>query len=275
MRTSRRLNWPGVEVHHYRLTGELDPEVACPFIGVFLPQPDKPYKAEMRIGGEILTAQIDRNSVSIVPAGQSRTMRRDTSAPYEVTAVFLDPQTLTDIARAETGVDFPEIIPQLGIADPLIHSIGMLLDAELASENPKSRIYAESLAGALAAQIFARYTRPCLNGISRLDTRWPQLRRSVEFINQSLDKDLYLSDIAAVANMSKYHFSKSFREVIGMPPHQYLVKLRMEKARKLLKDTALSLEEVAYRVGYVDPAHFSKQFLKVVGSTPKRYRESK
>jgi AraC family transcriptional regulator len=72
--------------------------------------------------------------------------------------------------------------------------------------------------------------------------------------------------------MSKFHFAKSFREAMGIAPHQYLVKLRIEKARKLLTDPALSLSEVAKRVGYSDIGQFSAQFRKVAGASPKRYR---
>jgi AraC family transcriptional regulator len=274
VRTSRRLNWPGVEVHHYRLTNPQSAESSIPYIGVFLPHPDQPCRAEMTIGGEVLTALLDNNRVSIIPAGQTRTVRRDSRAPLEFTAIFLDPWTLTRIARAETGFDFPEIIPQFGIIDPLIRSIGMMLDAELASEHPRPRIYAESLVGALAAQIFANYVKP-VDDAHRRSANRPELRRSIEFINQNLNKQgLRLSDLAAAANMSKYHFAKSFRQVIGIPPHQYLVRMRLEKARKLLSDRAMSLDEVAFNVGYADKRQFSEQFLKVFGVSPKRYRDA-
>ena len=274
LRTSRQLTWPGVEVHRYRLTGPPEPAYSLPFIGVFLPHVEEPYRSEMTIGGKVITALMDNTKVSIVPAGLMRKVLRNREAPVEVTAIFLDPLAVTHIARAQTGVDFPEIIPQFGISDPLIRSIGMMLDAELSAERPSPRIYAESLVSALAAQIFAKYTRPVANENYRRCTQSPQLRRSIEFINQNLDKNLSLGDVAAIAHMSKYHFAKSFREAIGIPPHQYLVKMRMEKARKLLKDHTMSLEEVAWGVGYADKGHFANQFLRIVGTTPKRYREA-
>jgi len=202
----------------------------------------------------------------------TRKFRRDCATPLDLTVIFLDPLTLTSIARAQTGTDFPEIVPQFLIEDPLIRSIGMMLDAEMAAEHPSPRIYAESLVGALAAQVFAKYAKPLMEDMRNLGSNWAQLRRSIEFINANLDSDLRLEDIAKVANMSKYHFAKSFRHVIGVPPHQYLVRMRVEKARKLLANGAMSLEEVANQVGYVDTGQFSEQFLKIVGMTPKRYR---
>ena len=224
------------------------------------------------MGGRTLTARFNNQCVSIVPAGIPRTFRRDSAAPYELTLIVLDHLTLTGIARAQTGQDFPEIVPQFGIFDPLVRSIGMMLDAELAAERPSPRVYAESLAAALAAQVFAKYARPLVDDMRSLGSSRAQIRRSIEYINDNLASDLPLDDIARAANMSKYHFAKSFRHVVGMPPHQYVVRMRVERARKLLSAGPISLEEVAHRVGYMDVGQFSEQFLKIVGTTPGRYR---
>ena len=94
----------------------------------------------------------------------------------------------------------------------------------------------------------------------------------MEFMHDNLHENLTLADMAAVANMSRFHFAKSFRRAIGITPHRYLVELRIAKARKLLAVGGLSIEEVAYRVGYADKSHFTAQFHKVVGTTPCRYR---
>jgi len=72
--------------------------------------------------------------------------------------------------------------------------------------------------------------------------------------------------------MSKYHFAKSFRRATGMAPHRYLMDIRVAKARELLVHSDLSIEEIAYRVGYMDRSHFRGQFLSTVGTTPGRYR---
>jgi AraC family transcriptional regulator len=269
-RTSCHLNWSGVEVHRYRLTSGETAEHSYPQLSVFLSHVDKPFSAQVELPGGKLTAQLSNNTVSIAPPGMKLKTRREASG--EVTAIFLDRLVMSDIARAETGLDFPEITPQFGIVDPLIRSLGMALDAELATEYPSPRVYGETLAMALAAHIFAKYAKPVFRDMRSLSLNRSQLRRSIEFINDNLDKDLPLSEIAAVANMSKYHFAKSFRQVMGIAPHQYLVKLRVEKARKLLTENTMSVEEVANRVGYSDKGHFAAQFLKIVGITPNRYR---
>lgn len=271
-RTSCRLNWPGVEVHRYHMVKTEVAQHTMPHLCIYLPHVDESFHAELTVGGKTLAAQLDNECVSIMPAGVLRAFRRDSTAPYELTLIVLDELTLTGIARAQTGLDFPEIIPQFGITDPLVRSIGMMLDGELEAERPSPRIYAESLVAALAAQVFAKYAKPLVEDMRSLGSSRAQIRRGIEYINDNLGSDLPLDDIARAANMSKYHFAKSFRQVVGMPPHQYVVRMRVERARKLLSAGPVSLEEVAHQVGYTDVGQFSEQFLKIVGTTPGRYR---
>jgi AraC family transcriptional regulator len=172
----------------------------------------------------------------------------------------------------KTGLDSSRILPQYWIQDPLIHAIGTALEDEVGSSKP-SATYAESLGAALVAHIFAKYSDP--DRARSEDIRHAtRIGRSLEFISDHLGTDLSLGEIAAVANMSKYHFAKSFRQAMGIAPHQYLVKLRVEKARKLLAQNKMSVEEVANTVGYADRGHFAAQFRKIVGISPNRYREN-
>jgi AraC family transcriptional regulator len=261
-----------VEVHRYRIAVVEGPEHTLPYLGVFLPHVEEPFDARLRVGGRTLSARFTNQTVSIVPPGIPRQFSRDSATPYELTAILIDPLMLAGISRAQTGLDFPAIIPQFGIVDPLIRSIGMMLDAEMALEHPNPRIYAESLLAALAVQIFSRYASPATADMRSPGGHRVQIRRAIEYINQNLERDLPLEEIAKVANMSKYHFAKSFRQVVGMPPHQYLVRMRVEKARKLLVESEMSVTEVANLVGYEDTGQFSGQFLKIVGTTPRRYR---
>ena len=271
-RTSCKLHWCGVEVHRYKLEAQETAAHSYPQLAVFLYHLDKPVNGLRRIGKETHRAQLTNESVSILPPGM--TISSSWDGPREVTMIFLDPIMVSAIARLETGLDNPEILPQFAIEDPVVLAIGRALDAELASERPTPRIYAESLATALAAHIFARYTNPVFRGAQCSGLNRSQLRQVLDFIHDNLERELALDELAKVANLSKYHFAKSFRSAMGIAPHQYIVKLRIEQARKLLAVDSISVEEVASRVGYSDTSHFSSQFLKIVGVTPNRYRAS-
>ncbi|HLG96543.1 MAG TPA: AraC family transcriptional regulator [Bryobacteraceae bacterium] len=271
-RTSCRLNWSGVEVHRYRLQPHEAPEHTYPQLTIFLPHTERPVRVEVRLAGTKVAAEVSEGVVTIAPPGVPRSTKTDGGG--EVTAIFLDPVIVAEIATAQQDLYNFEILPQFAIRDPLIHAIGSALDSEVLSAAPEPPVYAESLATALAAHILAKYSNktPARGRGVSLTTK--QLRRSIEFIHENLHNDVSLVEIAAAANMSKYHFAKSFRQAVGIAPHKYLVKLRIERARKLLLSEDLSVEEIAHRVGYTDKSHFAAQFVKIVGTTPYRYRHT-
>jgi AraC family transcriptional regulator len=223
------------------------------------------------VNGVRISRQIDNNSVSIAPPGVK--IRGGRSVAREVTVIFLDPVIMGEIARIENGRAMPEIEPQFAINDPLIRSIGMALDSQLAADDPCAPFYAETLARALAAHIFAKYAKPGTGGVPKSGQNRQQLRRSLEFIHGNAHRELALDELAKVANMSKFHFAKSFRSAMGISPHRYIVKLRMEQARKLLlTEESASIDDVARRVGYTDTSHFRRLFRRIVGISASRYR---
>jgi AraC family transcriptional regulator len=269
--TSIGRNWTGVEVHRYRVSGPSQTiEFRLPQLAIFLPHVDHPVRVRQEIGDNVMTKDVSKDAVTIAPAALTR--RASVERRHELTAIFLDPLVFSEIAHAETGVHYPEIMPQFGIADPLIRSIGMTLDGEMRSNNPKPAFYAERLASTLASHIFVRYSAPVYREMRSLGVHWTKLRRCIEHIHANIDKPLSLDQLAVVAGMSKFHFAKSFRDAMGLAPHQYLVKLRVEKARALLSDDTISLSEIAWRVGYEDIGQFASQFRKVIGVSPTQYR---
>jgi AraC family transcriptional regulator len=100
-----------------------------------------------------------------------------------------------------------------------------------------------------------------------------RLRRAIEFMHDNFGRELALEDIASAAYLSEYHFARLFKQITRVTPHAYLANLRLERARKLLAETALPISEIAAMVGYQSQSHFSKMFKSVAGITPRAYRE--
>lgn len=100
-----------------------------------------------------------------------------------------------------------------------------------------------------------------------------RLRRAIEFMHDNFGRELGLEEIASAAYLSEYHFARLFKQITRVTPHVYLANLRLERARKLLAETALPISEIAAMVGYQSQSHFSKMFKSVVGITPRIYRE--
>lgn len=102
-------------------------------------------------------------------------------------------------------------------------------------------------------------------------TRW-QLNRVIDLMRARLAEDISLGEIAAAANLSPSHFARSFRKATGISPHRFLVQLRLDKTRGLLRATKLAIVDISAEVGYPDPGYRARVFRKELGITPAAYR---
>src|SRR5207247_8750389 len=131
---------------------------------------------------------------------------------------------------------------------------------------------AESLANVLAVHLIRHVLAPRRLDRGR-DGVLPRglLRAVIEYVEGHLDAGPSLGQMAAVAHLSPYHFARQFKAATGLPPHQYVIARRVERAKQLLRGGAeLSLAEVAARAGFSDQSQFSRHFKHLVGVTPGR-----
>lgn len=98
------------------------------------------------------------------------------------------------------------------------------------------------------------------------------ISKAIEYINENYHKNISLDDVAKEINMSYHYFSKFFKNSIGKNFVDYLIELRIEKSKEILKDPNISIKEACYKIGYSDPNYFSKIFKKITGMTPTDYR---
>lgn len=96
---------------------------------------------------------------------------------------------------------------------------------------------------------------------------------SIKFMKDNLHRELCLDDIAGYVNMSKFHFNHTFTKSMGISPWNYLTKLRVEYAVKLLLSTKLTVDEISSMVGYTSSNYFNKVFRKYIGTSPGKLRE--
>src|SRR5580698_3772154 len=102
-----------------------------------------------------------------------------------------------------------------------------------------------------------------------------RLRRVTEWMAEPLDDELSLQRLAEQAGMSEFHFNRLFKRATGVPPSQYQIKLRIDAARRLLRETKASVITIANDVGYSDPSHFAQLFRKETGLSPTDYRRER
>jgi YesN/AraC family two-component response regulator len=100
-----------------------------------------------------------------------------------------------------------------------------------------------------------------------------RVQQALKFIHTNYSADISLDQVAKSAGVSKYHFSRLFKEATGVNYQSYLNRLRIDHARKLLSDETLSITAVGQSAGYPDLTHFERIFKKLVGITPSRFRD--
>ena len=101
------------------------------------------------------------------------------------------------------------------------------------------------------------------------------IEKAESFINRNYMKDLSLDDISRYCNISSYYFSKLFKQETGENYVEYLSRVRIENAKKMLSDSEASIKEISYSVGFSDPNYFSRAFKKYEGVSPTEYKDGK
>ena len=100
------------------------------------------------------------------------------------------------------------------------------------------------------------------------------IREALTFIDQNYQRDISIEEIAEVCGLNRSYFGKVFRDAVGESPQTYLLHYRMVRAAQLLKETRLSIGEIAGMVSYTNQLHFSRAFKNVHGVSPREYRST-
>jgi AraC family transcriptional regulator len=163
----------------------------------------------------------------------------------------------------------------VGIGDELIDQIGRSILSELTVETAASRVYVEAASLTLAARLLQKYcdSGACSSTESSahsLDHIW--LRRVLDYIATNIGDDIALVNLAGIAGYSPFHFARKFALAMGISPHRYISRIRLENAMAELAAAKLPLAEIALNAHFSSQASFTRAFHRATGMTPKEYR---
>ncbi|PPT06721.1 AraC family transcriptional regulator [Geitlerinema sp. FC II] len=232
----------------------------------------RPVQMLQRQAGKTYSGLYGKGDFSITPANTPLFVRWESDDNY--LQIRLNAQFLQSVAREtfDRDSDRLELIPAFRTRNPQIEVVGMMLLGEL-QQDTANRLYVDSLANVLAVHLLRQHatTQPQLpvyeGGLPQ-----HQLRQVLEYIDTDLAADIKLSDLASLLDMSPFHFSRLFKQSVGMSPYQYLIHQRIDRAKQLLTQTDRLITDIALQCGFNSHSHLSKQFRQLTGTTPKAYR---
>lgn len=227
-----------------------------------------------RRGGSSFRGTAVHGDIEIIPAytpGTWEIKQRDNCF-----ALSISPELL-NLAIEEIDLEPGriEIRNHFQVRDLQLEHIGWALKAEMEAGYPCGRLYLDSLAmSAVARLVRCHSSLPVepANQIGRLSGR--RLKDVLAHIEDNLSQDLSLTDIAAVAGLSVSHFKNLFRESVGLPAHQYLIRRRVERAKSLLAEGKMSISQIAFETGFAHQSHLARHMRRLLGVSPKALRDT-
>ena len=269
--SSHEANWQGIHVEYHHQPANECPEhrLQQHTIGMIL---------SSTIGGAVINGKhygserCEGEQIFVAAAGTD--YHPHAVEDHEFIAIGLDPTLFDNTVHESTNGNPIEIIPHWKISDPLILGIGWALKTELESSGLNGTLYVDALKNALSLHLLRHYcTQKTKIGDFAGGLEPSKLQIVIDYINDYLNRDLHLGELANLVQMSPYYFSRLFKQSTGIAPHQYVTKCRIKKAKLLLKQPEFSIAYISQQVGFKDQSHFSKTFCKIVGLNPKKYRD--
>jgi len=217
-------------------------------------------------------------TIGLSPAGVHEDYAMVVSDIPEILHIYLPANPFIALAKhSAQNYDGSAIDYRAGFKDPAIANIANQIAEELRFETSCGDLLVEILADELAVRLLSRHSNATIDPIARrarptaLDAQ--RLERVMDHINVHLRADITVEELASVASLSRFHFSRSFKATVGQTPSAFVGRLRLELAKLLLSQGA-SITDIAFDCGFSSESNFIRSFRRTVGTTPGRYRTS-
>jgi AraC family transcriptional regulator len=277
---SGSLKWKGLYVRRYRFPRVVDrflvPATPEPLISCSISGSAEFHERE--IGDAWLTTQIGRGHIFVT---RSRT-------PYEVTHTspvgaeleIVQVHIAVDQFLAALNVAYPSKADQVEVIDFSGRDEALANLCFACAEMVGSRTPGKSRRVADLTRLFATYLaeKYVAAAAEKPDFHsglpiW-QLRKVEDHVRENLAEDISVEALAALVDLSPFHFSRVFKQATGMTPLEFVTRERITHAQQLIRETSRSVIEIGLEVGYTSPSHFAKVFRRVTGTTPKEFRSA-
>ncbi|ACK50700.1 transcriptional regulator, AraC family [Methylocella silvestris BL2] len=186
--------------------------------------------------------------------------------------LFLEPEFVNSDRRIKSLVEKAAVFDHSWTKDRMCWMVASELRKECQNGFPRGPMFFESAATVFVAQLAYFLHDADLTPEPTRSLSDAKLRLVTGYIEANLHRNITLSELSALVDLTPRYFCGAFKEATGRPPHQYQIEQRVEQAKKLLAEAGSSLIEIALTVGFSSQSHLNEYFRRIVGMTPARYR---
>lgn len=207
--------------------------------------------------------------IEIVPSGVP--VRWETREPDTSLLLSIPPQLLTETAKGSgLEADSIELQDRFQIRDPQIERIGWALMEEVEQGYPSGRLYLDSMATAVAIQLLRNHSSLADKHALRSAGLSPgKLHLVLSYVEDNLNSELPLRAIARASGVSVSQLKALFRQSVGIPVHQYVIRRRVERAALLLRRSSLPISQIALETGFSHQSHLAMRMRRILGVAPR------
>ena len=218
--------------------------------------------------------QVGPGIISVLTRAEESQWRWD--KPIDVSHLYLSHSSIEAVASEvfEKDISNIELCDRVRSEDKVLPALVSQLENELMAGEFGGQLYVDSLKNQACIHILRNYSNIVFSEASQGSFNRAQKQLLLDFIDEYLDTNIEINDLAALVQMSVFHFGRKFTKDFGCPPHAYVIKKRVEKAVKLLSTTNVPIKVIFAQCGFSDQSHMTRIFRRLVGVTPAAFRKN-
>ena len=278
LKSSAELGWSTLlaEFRSYRRSAGSDPAAPMAKIAIVLGGSRK-GAATYKMGGNWVSAELTPGSVWLKPSGGKYDEYEIASPKVQVLDLYLSASVFAQLSDDYNLPTEPNrfVSYKAGAQDEVINQVGLSLLSEMMSPTVAGRMLAETSSLLIAARLVHAHldidgVRLPIQPRHPLDDR--RLSRVLDYVEQHLTDDIAVADLANVACLSIFHFTRAFSAATGISPHRYVSQRRLDRAKELIAAGNTSIIEMALMFRFSSQSSFTRAFRRATGMTPAMYR---
>jgi AraC family transcriptional regulator len=205
----------------------------------------------------------------LVPRGVDFCARYDGRSEYRALVCEVDDLALARVLGDDAG---PFDLSAYSGRSPIETCFAQRIEAFCLAPHAFPVAYGEALASLVVSDLFAAFAAKPASLQSRAGLGSSRFKRVLDFIEEHLERDISLVELASVVGLSVTHFAHAFKAQQGLAPYRYIMRRRIERSKRLLRTTDETIAAIAARSGFSSQSCFSRMFARDVGTRPSAYR---